>query len=88
MGTKYVYLFKEGNDLRAIAWVDKGGTPIKVPSYPDGERTKYTMEQSFGVITQDIHCYAIVLPEHGLTLLMYPTNKWINNMNTIKEKIK
>ncbi len=77
---QHVYLFKEGNDLRAIVWVDKDGTPIKVPPYPEGERNKYTMEPSFTVITQDINTYSEVIPDHGLILLMYPTDKWIDDL--------
>ena len=76
---QHIYLFKEGNDLRAIVWVDKDGIPIKVPPCPDGN-CKTVLEPAFTVISQDVYCEREVKPGHGLVLLMYPTTEWINDL--------
>jgi hypothetical protein len=75
---QHIYLFEEGDTLRAVVWVGVGGKPIKVPPCPGGDCSN--MNEPAGVISGDIYTWNEVQPGHGVVLLFYPTNEWVQNL--------
>lgn len=83
---QHIYIFKEDNILRAVVWVDKNGTPIKVPPCQDGD-CKNVTEPALS-IGEDVYTWAKVQPDHGVVILLYPTTEWINDLTTVSSGAK
>jgi hypothetical protein len=75
---QHIYLFEDGDILRAVVWVEAGGQPIKIPPCPGGDCSN--MNESAEVISGDVYTWKEVQPGHGIILLFYPTNEWLQNL--------
>ena len=76
---QHTYIFQDDETLKAVSWVEEDGHPLDIPLCPYGERCMKMMEGAI-VISGDIYTWKRVQPGHGIVIIIYPTNDWINDL--------
>jgi len=77
--SQHIYIFEEDSTLRAVAWVELDGKPLKIPPRPKGELCR-EMNEEASVVSGDVYTWVEVQPGHGVVLLFYPTREWIRDL--------
>lgn len=73
--TQFVFLFKDGSKLRAVAWVGPGGQPLPIPEC----RTVSTCgpePSGPSVISGDVYTWKAVRPGEEVVIVWYPPDSW------------
>ena len=70
-----VFLFQEGKDKRAVAWVSAGGKSLPVPACPYGSKCRSMMEPGL-VLSGDVYTWRDIRPGQEVVIVWYPSKKW------------
>ena len=58
----------------AIAWVDKGGSPISIPPYP--KNISCNAEAAY-VLSYDVFTWQTIESDSGVVIISYPNEEWL-----------
>lgn len=70
-----VYTFRTDGSEVSYAWIDKGGTPLKIPVDPKGSDG-----ENAGILSGDIYTFPIIEPGDGVVILYGGTLKWLGGL--------
>lgn len=78
---QHIYIFQEKKAIRAVVWIEPDGQPVAIPPCTNGKRCDEMDEPAHG-ISGDVYTWKEVQPGDGVVLLLYPTEKWIQQLTT------
>ena len=70
-----VFLFTEGGERRAVAWVLAGGKELAIPQCSMGPKCADLPEGS-EIISGDIYTWRAVRPGQEIVIIRYPLDSW------------
>jgi hypothetical protein len=72
---QHVLLFRDGRATRAVAWVERHGKKILVPTCPYGLRCA-ALPEAATVVSGDVYTFNAIKPKGDLVIVRYPPATW------------